>query len=196
MERPVLHTLICSTRPSRVGPAVAEWAHGIAQAHGGFDARLVDLASFGLPVFDEPEHPRLGRYVHAHTQAWSTSVNSADAFVFVLPEYNFAPPGAVVNALNYLVREWHYKAVGFVSYGGMSGGIRAVQVTKGLLNVLKVVPLLEAVAIPQVGQQLQAEGGLHANPTHAQAATAMLDELLRWTRALQTLRPARANHTL
>jgi len=188
MTRPILHTLICSTRPGRVGPAVAEWAHAAARDHGGFDARLVDLASFGLPVFDEPEHPRLGRYQHAHTRAWSASVSEADAFVFVLPEYNFAPPGALANALNYLVREWHYKAVGFVSYGGMSGGIRAVQATKGLLGTLKVVPMLEAVAITNVGQQLQAEGGLGANPAHAQAATAMLDELLRWTVALQGLR--------
>ncbi len=192
MDRPVLHVLICSTRPARIGPAVAAWVHQLAQAHGGFDARLVDLAAFRLPVFDEPEHPRLGRYAHEHTRAWSASVSEADAFVFVMPEYNFAPPGALVNALNYLVREWHYKAVGFVSYGGMSGGIRSVQVTKGLLNVLKVVPLLEAVAIPHVGQQLQAEGGLQANTAHAQAASVMFDELLRWTRALQTLRTERA----
>lgn len=188
MTPPVLHTLICSTRPGRVGPAVADWVHGIARSHGGFEARLVDLASFLLPVFDEPEHPRLGRYAHEHTRAWSTSVSGADAFLFVLPEYNFAPPGALTNALNYLVREWHYKAVGFVSYGGMSGGIRAVQVAKGLLSTLKMVPMLEAVAIPNVGQQLQAEGGLSANPLNLQAATTMLDELLRWTRVLQGLR--------
>jgi len=188
MTRPILHTLICSTRPGRIGPAVAEWAHGAAQAHGGFDARLVDLAAFRLPVFDEPEHPRLGRYIHEHTRAWSASVAHADAFLFVLPEYNFAPPGALVNALNYLVREWHCKAVGFVSYGGMSGGIRAVQATKGLLSTLKLVPMVEAVAIPNVAQQFQAEGGLAANPLNGQSAAAMLDELLRWTHALQCLR--------
>ena len=188
MTRPILHTLICSTRPGRIGPAVAEWANAAAQAHGGFEARIVDLASFRLPVFDEPEHPRLGRYAHEHTRAWSASVSEANAFLFVLPEYNFGPPGALVNALNYLVREWHYKAVGFVSYGGMSGGIRAVQVTKGLLTTLKLAPMLEAVAIPNVGQQLQSEGGLGSIPLNAQSATAMLDELLRWTQALQVLR--------
>lgn len=118
----------------------------------------------------------------------SVAVNEADAFLFVLPEYNFGPPGALVNALNYLVREWHYKAVGFVSYGGMSGGIRAVQATKGLLSTLKVVPMLEAVALPNVGQQLLAEGGLAANPANGTAASAMLDELLRWTQALHGLR--------
>lgn len=188
MTRPVLHTLICSTRPGRIGPAVAEWAHSQAQAHGGFDSKLVDLASFNLPVFDEPEHPRLGRYAHEHTRAWSASVSAADAFLFVLPEYNYAPPGSLVNALNYLVKEWSYKPVGFVSYGGISGGVRSVQVTKGLLTTLKVVSMLEAVAIINAGEQLKAEGGLSANPINGQAAKAMLDELLRWTNALKTLR--------
>ncbi len=188
MTKPVLHTLICSTRPGRIGPSIAEWAHTRATIHGGFDARLVDLASFQLPVFDEPEHPRFGRYVHKRTRAWSASVAEADAFLFVLPEYNFAPPGVLINSLNFLVREWHYKPAGFVSYGGMSGGIRSVQVTKGLLNTLKIVPMLEAVAIPYASQQLQLPEGLGADPKNTQSANTMLDELLRWTKALQSLR--------
>jgi NAD(P)H-dependent FMN reductase len=186
--RPVLHILICSTRPGRVGPKVAEWAKVVADVHGSFDSKIVDLAAFQLPVFDEPEHPRLQCYVHDHTRALSASVSEADAFLFVLPEYNFAPPAALVNALNYLTREWHYKAVAFVSYGGMSGGVRAVQVTKQLLTTLKVVPMLEAVAVVNVVQQLQSDGGLSAGQANTTAANAMLDELLRWTTALQGLR--------
>jgi NAD(P)H-dependent FMN reductase len=80
-----LHVVISSTRPGRVGPSVAQWFHGFAAAHGGFEAVLVDLAAFNLPVFDEPEHPRLQKYQHAHTRAWSESTRQADAFVFVMP---------------------------------------------------------------------------------------------------------------
>ncbi|UUZ62241.1 NAD(P)H-dependent oxidoreductase [Polaromonas sp. P1-6] len=123
--KPKLHTLICSTRPGRVGPAIARWAHETATTHGKFDTRLVDLASFNLPVYDEPAHPRLQTYSHAHTREWSSSVSEADAFLFVMPEYNYGPPPALLNAMTYLVREWQYKAMAFVSYGGMSGGIRA-----------------------------------------------------------------------
>ena len=77
VPRPILHTLVCSTRPSRAGLPVARWAQDFAQEHGKFDSTLVDLAAFGLPVFDEPEHPRFGRYQHAHTKAWSASVQAA-----------------------------------------------------------------------------------------------------------------------
>ena len=186
--KPKLHTLICSTRPGRAGPAIARWAHEVAQAHGGFDAELVDLAAFSLPVFDEPEHPRLQKYQHAHTRAWSASVDAADAFVFVMPEYNYGPPSALLNAMNYLVREWQYKAVGFVSYGGISGGIRGVQVTKQLLTTLKVVPLFEAVVMPNFGQHIGADATFTPNEIHTTSAGAMLDELLRWTDALHGLR--------
>jgi NAD(P)H-dependent FMN reductase len=184
--KPRLHILICSTRPGRVGPAVAQWALEAALAHGQFDARLVDLADFGLPVFDEPEHPRLQKYHHEPTKAWSACVASADAFVFVMPEYNYGPPPALLNAMTYLVREWQYKAMAFVSYGGMSGGIRAVQVTKQLLTTHKMVPLLEAVAIPNVAQHVDGDR-FTPNEIISQSATVMLDELCKWTGALLAL---------
>ena len=57
-----LHVIICSTRPGRVGPSVARWFHDFAVQHGRFDASLVDLADFDLPIFDEPNHPATGKY--------------------------------------------------------------------------------------------------------------------------------------
>src|SRR3546814_1428758 len=82
-------------------------------------------------------HPRLGKYQHEHTRRWSESVAAADAFALVTPEYNFGPTPALLNALNYVYTEWNYKPAAFVSYGGVSGGIRAVQLTKPVLCTLK-----------------------------------------------------------
>ncbi len=188
--KPTLNIIVCSTRPGRVGPAVADWIHQVARENEKFEPHLVDLASFALPVFDEPEHPRLQKYQHAHTKAWSASVNAADAFVFVMPEYNFGPPSALLNAMNYLVREWQCKPAAFVSYGGMSGGIRAVQVTKQLLTTLKVMPMLEAVAIPNVAQHLTPEKSFVPNELHSSSASVMLDELHRWSQAMKPLQSA------
>ncbi|MGH6625904.1 MAG: NADPH-dependent FMN reductase [Burkholderiaceae bacterium] len=188
--KPNLHIVVCSTRPGRIGPTIAQWTQQAALANDKFTPQVVDLAAFKLPVFDEPEHPRLQKYHHAHTQAWSASVHSADAFVFVLPEYNFGPPSALLNAMNYLVREWQYKPAAFVSYGGISGGLRAAQVTKQLLTTLKVMPMLEAVAIPNVTQHLDAEKAFVPNDFHTSSASTMFDELYRWTMALTPLRAA------
>lgn len=187
--KPRLHIVIASTRPGRTGPAVARWFDGFAREHGHFDVRLVDLADFRLPVYDEPQHPVMQQYEHAHTQAWSESVAAADAFVFVLPEYNFNPPPALVNALNYVYREWNYKACGFVSYGGASGGLRAAQAAKLLVTTLKMMPMVEGVMVPMVGQSLDDSGAFRSNELVEHSAQQMLDELARWSGALASLRP-------
>lgn len=184
-----LNVIICSTRPGRVGKPVGDWFFGAATEHGGFDAELVDLADMNLPVYDEPRHPRLRQYEHGHTKRWAASVASADAFVFVTPEYNFGPPPSLVNALNYVYVEWGYKPAAFVSYGGVSGGMRAVQVAKLTLTTLKMMPIVETVLIPTVPQHLDKEtGAFRANEHHVGSAKAMLDELRRWAEALKPLR--------
>jgi len=185
---PKLNVIACSTRPSRNGLPIAQWFHSFAQKHGGFESELIDLAELNLPVFDEPEHPRLQKYQHEHTKKWSSIVANADAFVFVLPEYNFGPPPSFVNAIDYLSREWHYKPAGFVSYGGLSGGVRAVQGAKLLLTTMKVVPMLEAVTIPNFAQHISADKQFVATTVHEEAATTMLNEMIRWARALAPLR--------
>lgn len=187
-----LHTIICSTRPNRMGPHIARWFDGVAKAHGAFETELVDLADFALPVFDEPRHPRFRNYEHAHTKAWAASVDAADAFVFVTPEYNYMPPPSFVNAVDYLAFEWAHKPAAFVSYGGPSGGLRAVQMEKLMLVGLKVMPIPEGVAIPMFSQQIDAEKGFTANDGQAAAAKAALDELARWAQALKGLRATAA----
>lgn len=186
--KPRLHIIIASTRPGRVGPAVAQWFRDYADRHGGFDAHLVDLADFDLPIYNEPRHPVMQQYELPHTKRWARSVEQADAYVFVTPEYNFSPPPSLVNALNYVYREWNYKPCGFVSYGGVSGGIRAVQIAKQLVTTLKMMPMVEGVMVPMVGKSLDDEGRFVSNDPVDHSAQQMLDELLKWSGALATLR--------
>lgn len=186
--RPKLHVIICSTRPGRVGPIIADWFIGAAQAHGKFDVVPVDLAEFNLPVYDEPNHPLRRTYVHEHTKAWSASVDAADAFVFVTPEYNYGVPPSLLNALNYVYFEWNYKPAAFVSYGGIFGGGRAVQMAKMTLNTLRMVPIFEAVVIPWFSKQIDENKVFTPNDIQRDAAKQMLDELLRFAEALKPLR--------
>lgn len=186
--KPKLIVLVASTRPGRVGSTVGQWFSKYAAEHAGFGVELVELENMNLPLFNEPHHPAMGNYVYQHTKDWSAKVASADAFAFVTPEYNFSTPPSLTNALTYLVNEWKYKPVGFVSYGGISGGIRSVQDTKLALTTFKMVPMYEAVVIPNVGGFLDDNGNFLPKEIQEQSATAMLDELLRWTKALASLR--------
>ncbi len=184
-----LQIIIASTRPKRRGEIVGQWFHGVAQKHGGFEVELVDLADVDLPLFDEPRHPRLQDYENEHTRQWSEIVGRADAFVFVTPEYNHGPPPSLVNAIDYLSKEWAYKPAGFVSYGGVSAGTRSVEMTRQLLAGLKVVGIPEAVAIPFFARHIDEDSGrFEPGEVQEKAGATMLDELGRWAAALEALR--------
>lgn len=183
-----LNIIIGTTRPGRVGPVFAEWLEGVARSHGKFQPIITDIAAFNLPVYDEPRHPRLGQYEHEHTKAWSKAIDAADAFVFVTPEYNYFAAPAIVNAVDYLTREWAYKPAGFLSYGGVSGGMRSVQSVKPLLTTVKVMPIPEAVAIPMFQKAIDEDGVFQPADSIVTGAATMLDELHRWSEALKPMR--------
>ena len=190
MSRPTLQVVATSTRPGRKGIAVARWVQRLAEEHGGFDVELVDLVEVGLPLFDEPNHPRLGQYTKQHTRDWSAVVTRADAFVLVFPEYNHAYPAALKNALDYLSAEWAHKAAGLVSYGGVSAGVRAAEALKPVLNALRVVPVAEGVMIPFFQRLLTEDDEFVPSAELEAGGKVMLDALLRLTSALQPLRSA------
>ena len=189
---PKLLIVIASTRPGRIGMPVANWFVEQAEAHGGFELELVDLQELDLPLLDEPNHPRLRNYTKDHTRAWSATVDSADAVVFVTAEYNHSYTAALKNAIDYLHHEWRHKPLGFVSYGGVAAGTRAMQALKPVAIALALVPVVAAVNIPFVQQFLTEDGVIVGNDVMVQAAAAMLDELMEMHGALAPLRAAKA----
>ncbi|MGD9695266.1 MAG: NADPH-dependent FMN reductase [Thermoleophilia bacterium] len=183
----VLQVVLVSTRPGRAGQPIARWVLDRALADGRFEVELVDLADPVLPLMDEPNHPRLRRYVHQHTRDWSARVDRADAFAFVMPEYNYGLTAPLKNAIDYLHDEWKYKPAGLVSYGGVSGGTRAAQMAKQVMTTLSMMPLSEAVPIPFFSQFME-DGALRPNQIMEDALSAMLDGLVRWEEALRPMR--------
>lgn len=184
---PKLSVIVGSTRPGRIGLPIGQWFADVVRRHAKFEPDFVDLAEVNLPFLDEPKHPRLRQYEHDHTKAWSARIAAADAFVFVMPEYNHGPAPVLLNAIDYLVAEWACKPAGFVSYGGISGGIRAQQVVKPILSGLKCVPLPEMVSLHFVAKQL-VDDRFQPTAENEKAANTMLDELVRWADALKVLR--------
>lgn len=170
-----------------MGGQIGEWAAQTARAHGGFDVVVSDLAEVALPMLDEPSHPSEGLYTQEHTRQWSAAVAGSDAFVFVMPEYNFGFTAPLKNAIDYLYTEWQYKPVAFVSYGMTSAGLRAVQMIKQVVTTLKMFPVTEAVSIP-LRSSVDAEGRFVPTPSMTGVADGMLDELVRLNAALSTLR--------
>ena len=185
---PILNVIIASTRPGRIGPSVARWVEQVAAESGLFEVRLVDLADFDLPLLDEVAHPSQRRYEHEHTRRWSQSVGSADAFLFVTPEYDYFAPASLVNAIQVLFHEWAYKPAAVVSYGGVSGGLRGTQALRSLLGNLNAVAINQPVPVPFVRQYIGEDGVYRPEPIVRQGTDLLLAELQKWTLALQGMR--------
>lgn len=183
-----LAVIIASTRPGRLGPAIADWFVQFARNNSKFDIEVIDLAEVNLPPFDEPLPPFMDQYANDHTKVWAKRIASADAFVVVTPEYNHSMPPALVNAVDYLHKEWKYKPVGFVGYGGV-GAARAIEVEKQLFSALHMMPMHQAVLF------LGTYAPMKPEPTESQenAARTMLGELEKWATATQTLRVGNAS---
>ncbi len=185
-----LNVIIGSTRPGRAGPAVAKWAAEQAGTHGKFEVELVDLADFNLPLLDEPSHPRAQQYQHEHTKNWSASVAAADAYLFVTPEYDYFPNAALVNALQVLSREWSFKAACVLSYGGISGGLRAAQELRQLIGNLDMMAIPQTVAVPSFGKFINDDQVFAPTEPTINGLNGALDALARWASALKAARQA------
>jgi NAD(P)H-dependent FMN reductase len=187
-----LHVLVivASTRPGRLGPAVADWFVQTTRDDATRDGTVVDVAdlsAIGLPLLDEPEEPSSGIYHHEHTRAWSRRVAAADAFVIVTPEYNYGMPAPLKNALDYLYHEWAWKPVGFVSYGNTSAGTRSVQMTKQVVTTLRMMPIGATVAL-RIADSIEDDQVLRGDSRREKSALGVLAELSRVAHALRALR--------
>ena len=182
----LVQIIVASTRPGRVGLPIGEWVRDRATEYG-FEIDFADLAVVNLPFLDEPKHPRLRQYEHQHTKDWSARVDAADAFILVMPEYNYSFTAPLKNAIDFVSQEWGWKPVATVSYGGVSGGTRAVQAIKQSLLALKMVPLSEAVVIPFVTGFMK-NGSFEPTETHETSLKAIFPELKRVGGAIKLLR--------
>lgn len=187
---PRLLVITSTTRPGRVGTAVADWVLALAREHGGFDVELADLAEIGLPFLDEPDHPSEGAYIHEHTRQWSAKVEAADAFLILAAEYNRGITAPLKNALDALYAEWGGKPVGFVSYGMSSAGLRAVEMITQVAVALGMTPLADVVALP-LREVLDDDGRLAPGERRARGVQGLLDELRRYSEVLEELRTSR-----
>ena len=183
--------IIGSTRPGRKGEAVARWVYDIAARRSDASFEVVDIAAFALPLLDEPLPPIMNQYSKPHTRAWAAKIASFDAFVFVTPEYNHSTSGALKNAIDFLFREWNDKAAGFVGYGG-AGGTRAVEHLRLVMGEIKVADVRAQVALSMYAD-FENFSTFTPRPQQEAAVNAMLDDLVAWGQALQTMRTHRTD---
>lgn len=178
--------IIASTRPGRVGDAVARWVHDVAVKRGGAEFELVDLKDADLPHLDEPVPALMRQYSQPHTHRWAETVASFDAYVFVTPEYNRTFPGALKTAIDFVYAEWNDKAAGFVSYG-VNGGVLAVEHLRTVMGALGIADVRDQVAL-SLHSDFVDFTAFKPQAHQEDAVTTMLDAVIAWGGSLKPLR--------
>lgn len=184
---PKLMIVAGSTRQGRIALPIAEWVRRTAEADGRFEIDFVDLGELALPLMDEPNHPRARQYTQPHTQEWSRRVEDADAFIFAFPEYNHSYGAAIKNALDYLAVEWDRKPVGFVNWGGNSGGTRAQTALRPVVTALGMVSTHGSVEMNMPFGQV-VDGVFTPTEQQETVLQSQLDELVQLDQTLSALR--------
>ncbi|MBF0697879.1 NADPH-dependent FMN reductase [Actinomyces bowdenii] len=173
-----------SVRPNRVGGSVAQWVVDQANATEGVQAELVDIAAFNLPVFAEEMPPMMAAPKDPAAVAFNEALSSYDAYIFVTPEYNRSIPGALKNAIDFVVPSvMANKAVGLVAYS-YSNGFRPLEHLRDVL-----VNFTTGVVTPQVNVSLATDFSNGSfSPAEYHNVAAVVEAVVAQDKALSTLR--------
>lgn len=171
-----------SVRDGRFGPTVSAWFSDVAAARPEFDVDVIDLADLHIPA---------DMSVNDDQMDFAARIDAADAIVVVTPEYNHSFPGPLKTAIDSLKAEWRAKPVGFVAYGGMSGGLRAVEALRIVFAEVHAVTVRDVVAFPMAWAAFDEAGQPRDTEGVATAADVLLNHLAWWA---HVLRQARAEH--
>ncbi|MGI5490069.1 NADPH-dependent FMN reductase [Microtetraspora malaysiensis] len=180
-----LAVIVGSTREGRFGPTVAKWFVEQAEQREDVTVDVVDLAEARLPAHMSSEPGREGAQALA---AMGPRLAAADAFVVVTPEYNHSYPASLKSAIDWHFTQWQAKPVGFVSYGGMSGGLRAVEHLRQVFAELHAVTVRDTVSFHGASHQFDPQGRPIDPAGCAAAATKLLDQIVWWGHALKSAR--------
>ena len=179
MERPLNLTIIIgSTREGRFGPRVAAWFESIAPESGEFAVDVIDLLDADLPA-------HLANHPTPAVEEYRARLARADAFVVVTPEYNHGYPAPLKQAIDLAFVEWQAKPVAFVSYGGLSGGLRAVEQLRQVFAELHATTVRDTVsfhmahgAFDASGQPVEADGYVVVTPEYNHGYPAALKQAI------------------
>ncbi|GAA2615494.1 NAD(P)H-dependent oxidoreductase [Dactylosporangium fulvum] len=181
-----LAVILGSVRDGRIGPTVADWFVGETAHRTDVLVDLVDLA--GVPIGSAAPTMAPPSEVLAALRELTPRLDAADAFVVVTPEYNHSYPAGLKNVIDWHHTQFHAKPVAFVSYGGMSGGLRAVEHLRAVFAELHAVTTRDTVSFHNVWEQFDGDGRPKDPQRPAAAAKTLLDQVAWWARALRHAR--------
>ncbi|MDS1272379.1 NAD(P)H-dependent oxidoreductase [Lipingzhangella sp. LS1_29] len=186
-ERPLhVAVIIGSTRQDRFSPTPARWIAKRARQRGDLTVDLIDLKDAALPEIlggNDPDAP-----LPEPVQRLQPRLAQADAFIVVTPVYNRGYPASLKSAIDWYFYEWNAKPVGFVSYGGVGGGLHAVEQLRQVFNEVHSPTIRNTISFANYWERFDEHGETTDGESLENAAKGFLDQLDWWAHALRDAR--------
>jgi NAD(P)H-dependent FMN reductase len=179
-----------SYRLTRVGIRVATFVTNELRARGVLP-ELIDAREIGFPIIDRmyKEYPT-GAAPPA-MEDLARKIRAADAFVFVVGEYNWGPQPGLKNLTDHFLEEWFWRPAAIVSYSpSRLSGARASSAWHPILSEMGMVVVSSTLAVGPIAETLDAQGEPigEAGRLAQRAFHRFADDLAWWTSAARNQR--------
>ena len=183
-----------SYRSDRMGIRLANFIVAGMSARGE-SAELVDAKVVGLPMLDRmyKEYPR-GSAPPA-MEAMAGKIRAADAFIFVVGEYNWGMQPGLKNLTDHFLEEWFWRPAAIASYSaGRLSGARSSTLWHGTLSEMGMVVISSTLAVWPIAHTLSTSGEPigEAGQALQKAFPRFADDLAWWTEAARSQRARKA----
>ncbi len=179
-----------SYRSDRMGIRLANYLVAELRRRGD-DAELIDAKAVGLPIIDRMYKEYAPGTAPPAMQDLAAKIKAADAFVFVVGEYNWGMQPGLKNLTDHFLEEWFWRPAAIASYSASKlSGARASVMWHGTLSEMGMVVISSTLAVGPISEALDAD----AQPIGALGATLpqvfprFADDLAWWTEAAKTQR--------
>ena len=152
----------------------------------GNDAELIDAKAVGLPILDRmyKEYPK--GEAPANLEVLADKIKAADAFMFVVGEYNWGVQPGLKNLTDHFLEEWFWRPAAIASYSaGRLAGVRAAMAWRNTLSEMGMVVVSSSLAVPQIATAFDDAAELVADPggSIGRSTNQMIGDLIWWTDA-------------
>jgi NAD(P)H-dependent FMN reductase len=147
-----------SYRSDRLGVRLADYiVKGLVET--GVSAELIDAKAIGLPMLDRMYKEHAPGTAPAPLEALAAKIKAADAFLFVVGEYNWGVQPGLKNLTDHFLEEWFWRPAAIASYSaGRIAGARANLAWHGILSEMGMVVISSTLTVGPIGEALGADG--------------------------------------
>jgi NAD(P)H-dependent FMN reductase len=183
-----------SYRSERMGIRLADFVVASLRARGE-SPELIDAKVVGLPLLDRMYKEYAKGAAPAAMEALATKIRGADAFIFVVGEYNWGMQPGLKNLTDHFLEEWFWRPAAIVSYSaGRLSGARSNFLWHGTLSEMGMVVISSTLTVGPISHTLSANGEPMGEPGLAlkKAFPRFADDLAWWTQAARDQRARKA----